>query len=86
MPIVNDTVLFKFNESNSELTWKLGKVTDVNSRRLIITYSIKTDRNSIPKMKFVERSPRDVVILFSEGELYQNSREYFSELLNSNSN
>ena len=59
----------------------MGRVVKVESRKLIITYTVKNDTKAIPKMKFLERSPRDVVILFSEKEFSLNSGEYFSNVL-----
>ena len=81
LPIVDDTVLFKHTESNSEVTWKLGKVIKSEMRKVTIKYSNKVSKNSIPTMRFVERSPRDIVILFSEKDVLVNSEKYFSNLL-----
>ena len=38
-PQIDDVVLFKFSESNSEVVWKLGRLIKVDSRKLTITYS-----------------------------------------------
>ena len=78
---VDDIVLFKFIESNSEVAWKLGRLIKVSARKLTIAYTNKVSSKAIPTMRFVERSPRDVVILFTENELFVNSGEYFSNAL-----
>ena len=82
IPKVDDIVLFKYCESNSGLDWKLGRVVQVDQRNAQIMYSLKTDKKSIPTMKFLKRSFRDVVIIFSEAEIYQNSEEYFGSVIN----
>ena len=79
---MDDIVLFKYNESNSSLDWKLGRVVEVDSRNVRIMYSLKSDVKAIPTMKFLKRSFRDVVIIFSEHEIYQNSEEYFGSVIN----
>ena len=45
-------------------------------------YSLKSDRKTVPTMKFLKRSYRDVVIILSEDEIYQNSEDYFSSVIN----
>ena len=81
---VDDIVLFKFNESDNSPEWKLGRVLKSDTRKLSIMYSKKASSQSIPIMRFVERSPRDTVILFSENELFVNSSDYFSNVLSKN--
>ena len=80
-PVVDDIVLFKFNESNSTCDWKIGRVLKVENRKVSIMYSNKSKVDAIPTMRFLERSPRDIVILFSEKELMVNSSEYFGSVI-----
>jgi hypothetical protein len=77
-PEVDDIVMFKYNESNSACDWKLGRVVTVQPRKVSIAYTIKTEAKAIPVLKFLDRSPRDVVIVLSENELAVNSGEYFT--------
>jgi hypothetical protein len=79
-PVVDDIVVFKFNESNSVCDWKLGRVVSVEPRKVSIAYTTKLDPKSIPVLKFLERSPRDVVIVLSEKEMAVNSSEYFTSI------
>jgi hypothetical protein len=78
-PILCDIVMFVFNESNAGTDWKLGKVIEVQDRKVRIMYSAKSEIKAIPSKKFVWRSFRQVSILFSESDTFVNSSKYFSE-------
>ena len=84
LPLVDDIVLFKFNESNADIEWKLGRVVKTSDRNATIMYSLKKDPKAIPTMKFLSRSLRDIVILFSETDIYQNSKSYFESVIKNN--
>ena len=81
LPKIDDVIIFKYNESNSSIDWKVGRVVKVEPRKVSIMYSLKTDEKKVPTMKFVTRSYRDIVILLSEDEIYPNSREYFDNII-----
>ena len=81
LPKVDDTVLFKFNESNSHLDWKLGIIVEVEDRKAKIMYNAKANIDAVPTKMYVHRCFRDIVILFSEKEIFVNSKQYFQNNL-----
>ena len=49
LPIVNDIVLFIFNDSNyakESIVWKLGRVSRVETTKMSALYSMKENRVS----------------------------------------
>ena len=84
LPKVDDTVIFKFNESNSHLDWKLGRVVEVFDRKAKLMYNAKSHPDAIPTKLFLHRCFRDIVILFSEKEIFLNSKQYFNNVLSKN--
>ena len=74
-------MIFKFNETNSQLDWKLGRVVEVFDRKAKIMYNAKAHVDAIPTKMFLHRCFRDIVILFSENEIFVNSNQYFQNSL-----
>jgi len=75
-PKLDDIVMFVFNDSgySKELkTWKLGRVTQVQPRKVTIEYASKVSIQGISTMGSVSRNPRDISILFSTDELFINT-------------
>jgi hypothetical protein len=80
LPLKDDIVIFKYNESNSGLDWKVGKVISADGRKAEIQYITKTDPKAKSAKRSVFRSYRDMSILFSEKDTFINSNQYFSEI------
>ena len=80
LPKMDDVVIFRFNQTNASTDWKIGRVVDVQPRKVTIMYSLKSDTKAIPTMKFAARSYRDIVIVFSEDDIYLNSNKYFEQI------
>ena len=81
-PQEGDIVLFRFSDNTAlpdNDQWKLGKVITAAPTKCKIMYPGKVDRSQVPTRKFLERSHRDVVILFSENDPAVNSNDYFEE-------
>ena len=77
-------MLFRFSDNEAlkvEEQWRLGRVIDVTPTRVKIMYPGKSERLQILKSKFVDRSPRDVVILASENDPDLNSEAYYKEVI-----
>ena len=84
-PKLGDIVMFVFNDSgySKELrTWKLGRVTQVQPRKITVEYVSKVSIQGISTMGSVSRNPRDISILFSTDELFINTPEHFKNLFN----
>ena len=84
-PKLDDIVMFVFNDSgySKELrTWKLGRVTQIQPRKITVEYVSKVSIQGISTMGSVSRNPRDISILFSTDELFINTPEHFKNLFN----
>ena len=79
LPKVNDIVLFTFTDSKIDPHWKIGRIVEAEQRSVTIMYATRLKPNAMPTMSTVKRSPRQVVIIFSENELRPNSSEYFAQ-------
>ena len=79
LPILEDIVLFVFNDSEygkGGMDWRLGKIIAVKGTQVSVTYSTGGSQD----LHTVQRSVRDVSILFSTGDLLVNTREHFSAI------
>ena len=77
LPVVNDIVLFVFNDSScakESRCWKLGKVVDVLGKKVSLRYSIRTKA-----VQTLVRSVRDISIVYSVGEMLSNIVDHFNE-------
>ena len=77
LPVVNDIVLFVFNDSNcanESICWKLEKVVDVLGNKVSLRYSIRTRVEQT-----LVRSVRDISIVYSVGETLSNTVDHFNE-------
>ena len=84
-PKLDDIVMFIFNDSGyskKQRVWKLGRVTQVQPRKITIEYVSKVSIQGISTLGSVSRSPRDISILFSTDELFINTPEHFKKLFN----
>jgi len=78
MPVINDVVLFVFNDSSCSkeaIYWKLGKVIDIKGSKITLSYALKSKGGE----QTVVRSVRDISIVYSVGEFSINTREHFRE-------
>ena len=83
LPITDDIVLSVFNDSEygkGGMDWRLGKITAVKETQVSVTYSLRGSKAKVPPMHSVQRSSRDISILYSTGDLLVNTREHFSAL------
>ena len=83
LPIMNDIVLFLYNDSGQGKepdTWKLGKVVSVSSRKVTVSFSGRQSKSAVASMRTLERSMRDVSILFSADEFRINTNDHFNEI------
>ena len=74
-------MLFVFNDSEygkGGMDWRLGKITAVKGTQISVTYSVRGSKAKVPPMHTVQRSVREVSILYSMGDLLVNTREHFS--------
>ena len=85
-PKMGDTVLFLFKEGNMSTgssVWKIGKVDKLDGHKLTIVYPVKASLQAPPTWSTVVRGWREVALLFSEDDVYLNSRQFFQALKNS---
>ena len=78
LPLVNDLVVFVYNDSNhakDSINWRLGKVVKVVGNKVSLKHFIKATGVE----QTLERSLRDVSIIYSVGELLINTRDHFDE-------
>ena len=78
-PKSGDVVLFVHNDSGyskQSISWRLGKVVDVMARKVMIQYVVGMSKKSPVSLGTVERSFREISILFSVEELSLNSRNH----------
>ena len=76
-------MLFVFNDSEygkGRMDWRLGKITGVKGTQISVTYSVRGAKAKVRPMHTVERSARDVSILYPAGDLMVNTREHFSAM------
>ena len=55
-------------------------ITAVKGTQVSVTYSVRGSKAKVPPMHTVQRSVRDISILYSTGDLLVNTRECFSTL------
>ena len=55
-------------------------ITGVKGSQISVTYSVRGAKAKVPPMHTVQRSLRDVSILYSAGDLMVNTREHFSAM------
>ena len=83
LPVLEDILLFVFNDSKygkGGMDLRLGKITAVKGTQVSVTYSLRGSNAKVPPMHTVQRSVRDVSILYSTGDLLVNTREHFSAI------
>jgi len=85
IPVVGDIVLFTFTDSGyskESITWKLGKVVSVGSRKVAISYVANPVKKGPSVLSVVERNFRSISIIYSTDELALNSIDHFSSIIN----
>ena len=78
MPVINDIVLFDFNDSNyakESIVRKLGRVPRVEKTKVSIQYSMKVNGDE----QILVRSLRDISIVYSVEEMMVNTIDHFNE-------
>ena len=83
LPVIDDIVLFVFNDSEygkGGMDWRLGKITALNQTYMSVSYLLGGSRAKVPPIHTVQRSTRDISILYSTGDLLVNTNEHFSVL------
>ena len=83
LPIIDDIVLFVHNDSGQgkeSVSWKLGKVVDVKDRKLSISFLGGEGNGKNRRLHTLERSIRDVSIIFSADEYMINTVDHFKEV------
>ena len=78
LPVINDLVLFVFNDSSCSkeaIGWKLGSVTGVKGSKISLNYDLRTKGNE----QTVVRRVRDISIVYSVGEFSVNTCDHFNE-------
>ena len=84
-PKVDDIVMFIFKDSGyskGHRTWKLGKVTQIQPRKITIEYFSKVSIQGISMIGSVSRNRRDISFTFLTDELFINTPEHFKDLFN----
>ena len=83
LPVLEDIVLFVFNDSEygkGGMDWRRGKITAVKGTQVSVTYYVRGAKAKVPPMHTVQRSARDVSIIYSVGDLMVKAREHFSAI------
>jgi len=78
LPIVDDIVLFVFNDNSyakESVVWKLGRVSKIEKTRVSIDYAMKV--NGVKQT--IVRSVRDISIVYSVGEMMINTVDHFND-------
>ena len=84
-PKVDDIVMFIFKDSGyskGHRTWKLGRVTQIQPRKITIEYFSKVSIQGISTIGSLSRNSRDISFTFVTDELFINTPEYFKNLFN----
>ena len=84
-PKVDDIVMFIFKDlgySKGHRTWKLGRVTQIQPRKITIEYFSKVSIQGISTIGSLSRNSRDISFTFVTDELFINTPEYFKNLFN----
>ena len=79
-PVVNSIVLFTLLDglySKETIIWKLGKVIEVENRRVKISYVSRIPKIGNAIMSEVFRNFREVSIVYSVDEVLINTTEHF---------
>ena len=59
---------------------RLGKIRAVKGTQVSVMYAVRGAKAKLPPMHTVQRSTRDVSIIYSAGDLMVNTREHFSAI------
>ena len=79
-PKVDDIVLFVLTDGATGKEWKLGRVTQVEDRKVTIIHFGSQKEGGIQSMKISTRSFRDIAVIVQEDEVPLNSNEYLEML------
>ena len=80
---VGDIVLFTYTENAmGKNVWKLGKIKSIPKRnQVVISFPGNTYEKGIPKMKTLQRCPRNVSVISAAGEIGLNTKEYHEKII-----
>ena len=70
LPVMNDIVLFVFNDSEygkGGMDWRLEKITAVNGTQVSFSYFLRGSKAKVSPLHTVQRSARDISILYATG-------------------
>ena len=79
-PTVNSIVLFTLLDglySKQEICWKLGKIIEVDDRRVKISYVSRIPKIGNPITSEIYRNFRDVSVIYSVKDVFINTTEHF---------
>ena len=62
------------------MDFRLGKITAVKGTQVSVMYSLRGTKAKLTPMHTVQRSAKDVSIIYSAGDLMVNTRAHFSAL------
>ena len=80
-PRVDDIVLFTMVDSQfakESITWKLGRITRVESRHAWILYISRIPTVGEPVKSEIKRCFRDISIIYSVGDLFISTSEHYN--------
>ena len=83
LPIIDDIVVFVYNDSGQgkeSVSWKLGRVVNVKDRKVSISFLGGEGSAPNRRLHTLERSIRDVSIIFSADEFMINTVDHYKEL------
>ena len=83
LPIIDDIVVFVYNDSGQgkeSVSWKLGRVVNVKDRKVSISFLGGEGSTPNRRLHTLERSIRDVSIIFSVDEFMINTVDHYKEL------
>ena len=81
---VGDIVVFTYSETpgTKQDNWKLGKVVKkLRANSVEIEYPSNFYEKGLPKMKCLQRSPRDCSIIIAADEIVLNSKEHHKQII-----
>ena len=82
LPIMDDIVLFVYNDSGhgkESIDWKVGRIVAVKDKKVSISFLGGEGNAKSRKLHTLERSIRDVSIVFSSDEFMINTVDHYEE-------
>ena len=84
-PNVDDIVLFIYLDSlrsKDQAVWKIGKIISIHpsGRKVTIAFPDKTSPDKIPKLRTINRSIREISVIYSVKDFPVHTHEHFDSL------